>query len=64
MGLAFPEIKQKGWSALIKELGYAGAIKFMLLYEPGKGDYTQDRKHILSEITIEKVSEDIPKSKP
>lgn len=25
MGLAFPEIRQKGWNALIKELGYGGA---------------------------------------
>jgi tagatose-1,6-bisphosphate aldolase len=61
MGLALPEIKQKGWDALVKELGYAGATKFILLYEPGKGDYTQERKNILKEITIEKLREDILK---
>jgi tagatose-1,6-bisphosphate aldolase len=59
MGLAFPEIKQKGWNALIKELGYAGAIKFMLLYEPGEGNYTERRKELLKNITIEKVREEI-----
>jgi tagatose-1,6-bisphosphate aldolase len=59
MGLAFPEIKQKGWNALIKELGYAGATKFMLLYEPGEGNYTERRKEILKNITIEKVREEI-----
>ena len=59
MGLALAEIKQKGWDALVKELGYAGATKFILLYEAGKGDYTQERKDILKETTIEKVQEDI-----
>jgi tagatose-1,6-bisphosphate aldolase len=59
MGLAFPEIKQKGWNALIKELGYAGATKFMLLYEPGEGNYTERRKEIFKNITIEKVREEI-----
>jgi tagatose-1,6-bisphosphate aldolase len=59
MGLAFPEIKQKGWNALIKELGYAGATKFMLLYEPGEGNYTERRKEILKNITIEKVRAEI-----
>lgn len=63
MGLTLPEIKQKGWSALVKELGYAGATKFMLLYEPGRGDYAQERKDILKEITIEKAREDILKKK-
>ena len=64
MGFALPEIKQKGWDALVKEFGYAGATKFMLLYEPGRGNYTQERKDILKETTIEKVREDILKNKP
>lgn len=64
MGLALAEIKQKGWDALVKELGYAEATKFMLLYEPGRGNYTEDRKDILKETTIEKVREDILKNKP
>lgn len=64
MSLTLPEIKQRGWYALIKELGYAGATKFMLLYEPGRGDYVQERKDLLREETIEKVKEDIIKNKP
>ena len=64
MGLALSEIRQKGWYALVKELGYAAATKFMLLYEPGSGDYTQERRDILKETTIEKVREDILKNKP
>jgi tagatose-1,6-bisphosphate aldolase len=64
MGLALPEIKQKGWDALVKELGYAGATKFMLLYEPGRGNYTRERKDILKDITIEKMRKDILKNRP
>jgi hypothetical protein len=61
MGLALPEIKQKGWEALVKELGYAGATKFMFLCETGAGDYVQDRKELLKGTTIEKIKEDILK---
>jgi tagatose-1,6-bisphosphate aldolase len=64
MGLALAEIKQKGWDALVKELGYTEATKFMLLYEPGRGNYTEERKDILKETTIEKVREDILKNRP
>lgn len=61
MNLALPEIRQKGWQALVKELGYAGATKFMLLFDPGRGDYVKDRKEILRETTIEKIREDLLK---
>ncbi len=64
MGFTLPEIKQKGWEALVKELGYAGATKFMLLCETGAGDYVQDRKEILKETTIGKIREDILKKPP
>jgi len=43
MGATLTEIKAKGWEALVKELGYAGATKFILLYEPGEGNYTEKR---------------------
>ena len=47
MGVALAEIKTKGWNALVKELGYAGATQFILLYEPGEGDYTKSEKNYL-----------------
>lgn len=55
MGLALAEIKTKGWMALVRELGYSGATKFILLYEPGKGDYTKERKKLFKGITIEEI---------
>ena len=37
MGLALPEVREKGWQALIEALGYAGATNFILLSEKGRG---------------------------
>ena len=59
MGVALAEIKTKGWNALVKELGYAGATKFILLYEPGEGNYTKERKRLFKDIRIEEILEKI-----
>jgi hypothetical protein len=55
MGMALAEIKTKGWNALVKELGYAGATKFILLYEPGEGNYTEERKKLFKDVRIEDI---------
>ena len=59
MGVALAEIKTKGWNALVKELGYAGATKFILLYDPGEGNYTKERKRLFKDIRIEEILEEI-----
>lgn len=59
MGVALAEIKRKGWNALVKELGYAGATKFILLYEPGEGDYTKERKKLFKDIRVEEIIKEI-----
>ncbi len=56
MGTTLAEIKTKGWEALVKELGYAGATKFILLYKPGEGNYTEERKQLLKDLTIDKIA--------
>jgi hypothetical protein len=59
MGVAVAEIKTKGWNALVKELGHTGATKFILLYEPGEGDYTKERKKLFKDIKIEEILKEI-----
>ncbi|MGQ3683554.1 MAG: hypothetical protein ACUBOA_00795 [Candidatus Loosdrechtia sp.] len=59
MGTTFTEIKTMGWRALVKELGYAGATKFILLYEKGDGNYTKERKELFKDITIEDIVKEI-----
>lgn len=59
MVLTLPEIREQGWQALTQALGYAGATKFILLTEKGRGDYTKERRDIFKEATIESIVEDI-----
>ena len=59
MGTTLAEIKARGWEALVKELGYAGATKFILLYEPGEGDYTEKRKKLLKDLAIDEIIREI-----
>lgn len=59
MGLTFAETKSKGWKALVKELGYAGATKFILLYETGEGNYTKERHQLFKDTTIEEIMKGI-----
>jgi hypothetical protein len=61
MGYALPEIKKKGWTALVKELGYAGATKFILIYEAGEGNYTRERKELFKNETIDAIYKEIKK---
>ncbi len=63
MGTTLAEIKTKGWNALVKELGHAGATKFILLYEPGEGDYTKERRELFKGVTIEEIMKDIEKGR-
>ncbi|NUN63730.1 hypothetical protein HCU40_02975 [Pseudanabaena biceps] len=47
------EISRRGYQALIKELGYAGAARFLLRFESGSGDYTKDRHQGLEQLTMD-----------
>ena len=55
MQATMAEIKKKGWKALVKELGPADATKFILQYEPGKGDYTKERKKLFKNVNLKKI---------
>ncbi len=45
--LTLYEIRTIGFEALLRELGPAGAIRFIQQYESGHGDYTRNRKKLL-----------------
>ncbi|MFN9227595.1 MAG: hypothetical protein ACK6C7_11540, partial [Pseudanabaena sp.] len=47
------EISRRGYQALIQELGYAGAARFLLRFESGSGDYTKDRHQGLEKLTMD-----------
>ena len=47
------ELRRRGLEVLIRELGYANAMRFMLQYDTGRGDYTKERHEFLPEWTVE-----------
>lgn len=41
------ELRRRGFQALVKELGWVNAVRFLREYEAGGGDYVQEREVIL-----------------
>ena len=46
------EIRRAGWEALKEKLGPASAMKFILDYDRGEGNYTKLRKEMFSGKTV------------
>lgn len=49
------EIRLEGWKALTERLGPAGAMRFMMQYDPGHDDYTKERQEIFADLDLEDV---------
>ncbi len=47
------EIRRAGWEALREKLGPVSALRFMLDYERGEGNYTELRREIFKEKTVQ-----------
>ena len=43
------ELRNRGFRALIEALGWANAVRFLRQYDPGAGDYTEERRTLLPE---------------
>jgi len=41
------ELRSRGFQALVKELGWVNAVRFLREYETGGGDYVSERDAIL-----------------
>jgi len=57
--LTLHEIHTMGFEALLRELGPAGAIRFLQQYETGRGNYTRDRHKFLPKMSIEEIGKQI-----
>jgi hypothetical protein len=55
------EIQRAGWEALKKQLGVAGALKFLLQYEKGEGDYTKLRRKLFKGKTVKGLMNEMRK---
>jgi hypothetical protein len=49
------EIRAEGWRALTERLGVSGAIRFLMQYDAGRGDYTSERREILADLTLDEA---------
>ena len=61
--LTLYEIRTIGFEALLRELGPAGAIRFIQQYESGRGDYTRNRKKLLSKKSVREIGRQIMKQR-
>jgi len=55
------EIRRAGWEALKEKLGPASAMKFILDYDRGEGNYTKLRKEMFSGKTVKTIIQDMKK---
>ena len=58
------EIRMEGWTALTERLGPAGAMHFMMQYDPGHGDCSNERHEIFGALTIEELLDAIEPARP
>ena len=54
-------IREEGFKVLSRELGAAGMAVFIRQFENGNGDYTEERKELHKDITIDEIVERINK---
>ena len=61
--LTLYEIRTLGFDALLRELGPAGAIRFIQQYESGDGDYTRNRRKLLPKKSVRDIGREIVKQR-
>ena len=57
------ELRAAGMAALVRELGPAGALRFLREFDAGAGDYTADREQWLPTGNVEELAEAIQKKR-
>lgn len=49
------ELRIRGFEILVRELGYPDAVRFLMQYDRGHGDYTKERAAILQDLKIDEL---------
>jgi hypothetical protein len=49
------EIRAEGWRVLTERLGVSGAIRFLMEYDPGRGDYVEERRELFRDLTLDAI---------
>jgi len=53
------EVRRAGWEALREKLGPDGALKFILDFDRGEGNYTELRKKLFKKKTVKDIIQDM-----
>lgn len=57
------ELRNRGFRVLAESLGWANAVRFLRQYDPGSGDYTEERRTLLPDwdaATLIQKAKDLP----
>jgi hypothetical protein len=49
------ELYRQGFSILCDQLGIANALRFIALFDRGRGDYIRERKKLLKGLTMDEL---------
>ena len=58
------ELRNRGFRALAEALGWANAVRFLRQYDPGSGNYTEERQTLLPDwdaATLLQKAKELPK---
>jgi len=53
------QINEEGWRALVEKLGYADALMYIMENEQGSGDYTEERKNMFKDKSLDEILREI-----
>jgi hypothetical protein len=56
-------IRERGFDALVRELGPSGMAQFLRQFDNGSGNYTEEREELLKDITLDEIVKSIKKRK-
>ena len=57
------EVRRAGWKALTEKLGPTSALKFILDYDRGEGNYTKLRKKIFKGKRVKDIIQDMKRER-
>jgi len=53
------ELRERGFRALADTLGWVNAVRFLRQFDPGSGNYTEERASLLPDDSLESLTTEI-----
>lgn len=49
------DLRKRGTEVLVRELGFADAMRFLHQFDNGRGDYTEERQQLLPDMPADEL---------